>query len=90
MEKIELKDIKVRDWLLVINKKNKEQKWVFEIQNISQDNLTSKEYKMFEEFEAGGPEESNSKNWDFTNWGWYKLNKEEIKKWKKIILLKAL
>ncbi len=99
MKKIEPKDIKVGDWLLITKNIDKKVKWVYKILKFRKNRNTivdiyrtfgkdgGKEFKAFPSFESILPD------WDLRTsemWGVNKLNEEEIKKWKKIIIVNSL
>ncbi len=95
MEKIEVKDIKIGDLLLIRNKKYHENKWIYKILKFRNNiEILVDRYKVFDDedqiFERDQNHISNILSWDMKGWEVYKLEGKEIGKWKKAILIKAL
>ncbi len=95
MEKIEVKDIKIGDLLLLQNKKYNGNKWIYKILKFKNDaDVLVDRYKIFDDenkiFARNQDYISNLLVWDTSEWEVYKLNKKEIIKWTKAILIKAL
>ena len=95
MKTIEVKDIKIGDLLLIKNKKHPGNKWIYEILKFGNNNdILVDRYNVFDDedkiFEKDQNYISNIIKWDVKGWEVYKLENEEIGKWKKAILLKAL
>ena len=94
IKKFELSELKsllkVEDWIYFSNK-NTENEIVVKILKINGFKVISKDYFFStEKFEDRGVISSYLKNWNSDDWNWYILNKEEIKKWKRTIMLREL
>ncbi len=85
------------DWLLVIRKKDINVRWLYKILKFKEDDIIlvdrycifgengNKEFKKYQNQMSYILPRCNSDGWEFN-----KLNKEEIKKWRKIVIVSSL